>query len=531
MKRYLAALFLGVLAATGCSQPASSGLPDSIASAGVTQSDWLAIRAEVSAQAQRAGITEASLLAAVEAAGTNFVQSGQINPQYLTQVIIEQIDDQADAIVTLNAELDTLTTGQGEEAASSFRRAREAIDAGRLNEADQLLAEAAERDLAILQEATSETDRRRLRAGETIANRARLASAQIDFLAAAEHYSRAAQVVPQSAIAQRAEYGGDCAGALYMQAITFNDEVSASRAVETIEQSVLPLVSRSQTPEAWASAQKDLGTYFHYLGTRDVPGALERSVAANMAALSVYDRDQHQERWVFTQIGLGNAYLALGNRGMPGAFERAAAAFTSALSVATPAGRADEMDAVRFSLGALYVSRSDPAELRQAVTLFEDILTRRTRESDPDFFGSAHANLGRALYVLGDGQSLELLDRSVTSFEQSISVRSREQSPAAWARAQNGLGNSHAARARLGAPNAYQQAVQAYESALAVSQELGDAPEAARTAYNLAIAYAEMGDIPRARSTASTARQLFESAGDTNGAIEVMAFLGSLPPT
>ncbi|MCC6788132.1 MAG: hypothetical protein IT547_09855 [Hyphomonadaceae bacterium] len=530
MKHYLTALLLWALAACGAPQAQSSGIPPAIASAGVTEADWQTIRDEVRAQSERTGIAEAALLAAVEAAGANLVQSGQINPQFLTQVIIEQIDDQADTIVTLNAELDALTTSEDRNVATAFRNAREAIDQGRLSDGDQLLSQAAERDLATLQQAGLEADRRRLRAGETIASRARLAAAQIAFVQAADHYFRAAEIVPQSAVDQRAKYKRNAASALYSQAITFNDQQSARRAVETIEQGVLPLLPRSSSAKAWADAQRSLGTYLFYLGTRDVPGALERSLVATTAALSVYDQQQDRREWVFAQIDLGNGWMALGNRGMPGAFERATTAFSRALAAATPGQDADELDSARFSLAGLYLGNSNPDQLRQAVTLLEDILTRRTRESDPNFFGAAHANLGRALFLLGDGQSLELLDRSAASFEQSISVRSREQSPAAWARAQNGLGNTHSARARLGAPNAYQQAIAAYEAALGISQELGDALEAGRTAFNLALTYGDMGDIARARGTAGTAQTLFERAGDTQSASEVRQFLASLPP-
>ena len=88
-RRWLAAMLAGVLftAAPALAQAQSGALPPTIASAGVTQAQWDAIRREARAQAQRARVSEAALLATAEAAGANLARSGRFNASALQGAI------------------------------------------------------------------------------------------------------------------------------------------------------------------------------------------------------------------------------------------------------------------------------------------------------------------------------------------------------------------------------------------------------------------------------------------------------------
>ena len=207
-RNWIAAVLAGALLAVApaLAQTSRSGLPPVIASAGVTQAQWDAIRREVRLQAQRAGVSEAALLAAAESAGSNFAGSRSFNALSLQQTIFEELSRQANQIAELQRRLAALTGDADPGIAEIFARARAALDGGRLAEADRLLAQVAERDLATIQQADTEAARRRLRAGRTLESRGDIAYVQANYSAAAANYDRAAVTVPQSAIEERWRY-------------------------------------------------------------------------------------------------------------------------------------------------------------------------------------------------------------------------------------------------------------------------------------------------------------------------------------
>lgn len=141
-----------------------SALPPSIASAGITQAEWNAIQEEVRRQARRAGVAEAALLAAAERAGINLARSGRFDAAGLRDAIINQLETQARTIAELQERLAVLVRAADPEIANLLRAARQAVEEGRLEDAERFLALAEESDLAaiVVAEARSETTRMRL---------------------------------------------------------------------------------------------------------------------------------------------------------------------------------------------------------------------------------------------------------------------------------------------------------------------------------------------------------------------------------
>jgi hypothetical protein len=156
----------------------TGALPPSIASAGVTQAEWSAIRAEVSRQAHRAGVAEAALLAAAERAGANLAQSGRFDAAALRDAIISQLQSQARTIAELQDRLEVLARADDPEIAQLLTQARTAITEGRLDDADHFLAQAEQSDLAAIAVAEARAERARARIADAIAERGRLARIQ-----------------------------------------------------------------------------------------------------------------------------------------------------------------------------------------------------------------------------------------------------------------------------------------------------------------------------------------------------------------
>lgn len=91
-------------------QPTRGGLPPSLASSGVTQLQWREIQREASRQSRRAGVTEAALLAAAEAAGARLAATQRFNTASLQQMILTGLEQQAYQISDLQRRLDALTS-------------------------------------------------------------------------------------------------------------------------------------------------------------------------------------------------------------------------------------------------------------------------------------------------------------------------------------------------------------------------------------------------------------------------------------
>lgn len=151
-----------------------AGLPAEIASAGVTQSEWNGVVAEVRRHARRAGVAQAALFAAAERAGSNLARTGQFNASALRDAIVSRLESQAQLIAELQERLVALARAEDPEIARLLTHASTAIDEGRLDDADNLLAQAEESDLAAVAVAEVRAERARARIADAIAERGRL---------------------------------------------------------------------------------------------------------------------------------------------------------------------------------------------------------------------------------------------------------------------------------------------------------------------------------------------------------------------
>jgi hypothetical protein len=445
MRLTLALLASALIAAPASATPSqqNGALPAAVASAGVTQDQWTAIRAEVTRQARRAGASEAALLAAAEAAGANLAGSGHFNALSLQQAIFEQLANQADQIAELQHRLDALIGDSDPAIARIYADARTALDEGRLTDADGLLAQASERDLAALQQADAEAERRRLRAGETIAARGQVAYIQDDYIGAAAFYARAAGAVPQSAIQQRLPYVSQQAYSLRRRGELFNDMGALHEAFRVYRDAALPLASRGERPDARASIQNDMGIALLRLGERGDDQALHDAVAAFRAALEVQTRTHDPANWARDQNNLGDALRVLGERGDNQALRDAAVALRAALEVNTRVRAPGDWAMAQNNLGnvlEILGERGDDQALRQAIAAFRAALEVDTPENDAEAWARDQNNLGNALEVLGErGDDAALFD-AITAYRAALAAQTRERDPAHWAMDQEGLG-------------------------------------------------------------------------------------------
>ena len=206
------------------------------------------------------------------------------------EVPLEQLPAKLAEIAEEHRELLTrLAALAGEEAPQTralIEHARAAIAAGEHDQADRLLGEAEEAELAAAQQAETAAERRRSRAAP-LGERGALALTRLDYLGAAEHFATAGGMVGEPE--QRAGYLDRQAKALYRQGDERGDNAALNGAI-AVYRGLLEERPRERVPLDWATTQNNLGNALQTLGERESGTArLEEAVAAYRAAAGFRD--------------------------------------------------------------------------------------------------------------------------------------------------------------------------------------------------------------------------------------------------
>ncbi|TCO83823.1 tetratricopeptide repeat protein [Plasticicumulans lactativorans] len=359
-------------------------------------------------------------------------------------------------------------------------QARDALVAGRYEEADRLLATAETADLAaarqaeqLAAQARDAAERRYIAAAATRAERGEVALGRIDYLAAAEHFRQAAKLVPAQRTDERADYLQRRAGGLYRQGDEFGDNGALLGAIGGYHE-LLALWPRERVPLDWAATQNNLGNALSALGERESGTArLEEAVVALRAALGEYTRERVPLDWAMTQNNLGNALQVLGERESGTArLEEALAALRAALGERTrervPLDWAMTQNNLGAALQVLGERESGTARLEEAVAAYRAALGEYTRERVPLAWAATQNNLGNVLGRLGERESgTARLEEAVAAYRAALEVRTRERVPLDWAMTQNNLGAAlQALGERESGTARLEEAVVAYRAAL-----------------------------------------------------------------
>jgi tetratricopeptide (TPR) repeat protein len=408
--------------------------PTVLAAMAKTFADQIAATTEAKAQAEAKAAELATKLGFTSAAVVEFfkILGEQDVPEEKAPARLIEI---ATHFAQTRAELAALEPDDA-HAAELAKSAKEALDSGRLTEADTLLDQAKEGEFAALrqarelkQKAQEAEDRHALNAAKFLAGRGNIALTQLRYLDAAEHFKQAAALVPAGRLDEAGDYLHRQADALYRQGDQRGDNAALKQSIDTWHL-VLQQCPRERVPLAWAMTQNNLGAALETLGERESgTSRLEEAVAAYRAALEEYTRERVPLAWAMTQNNLGNALRVLGQR------------------------------------------ESGTARLEEAVAAYRSALEERTRERVPLDWAKTQNNLGTALETLGERESgTARLEEAVAAYRSALEERTRERVPLAWAMTQNNLGTAlktlgerESGTARL------EEAVAAWEACLTVT--------------------------------------------------------------
>ncbi len=327
----------------------------------------------------------------------------------------------------------------GPKTAEIKNAAKEALEAGQLDRADELLEQ-----LQRVQDAAIES--RQLERASTSAQRGLLALTRLQYRNAAGYFADAASHVPGGQSDIRLRYLDQEAGALYRQGDERGDNEALAEAIERYGV-VLTIRRPERVPLDWAATQNNLGNALATLGVRENGRArLETAVAAYRAALTECTRESAPLQWASTEMNLGAALERLGEResGMA-RLEEAVAVYRAALEVRTRDRVPLDWAITQMNLGnvlqTLGEREGNTARLEEAVAAYREALTECTRERVPLQWALTQNNLGKALWVLGAQESgTARLEEAVAAYLVALEVRRRERVPLDWAMTQNNLG-------------------------------------------------------------------------------------------
>jgi tetratricopeptide (TPR) repeat protein len=200
-------------------------------------------------------------------------------------------------------------------------RATEALEAGRLSEADRLLDQANGAEMVALREAQElkkraqeAEDRHALSAAKMLAGRGDIARTQLRYKEAADRFEQAARLVPAGHAHELGLYLSRQADALSDLGDRQGDNAALVSAIG-IYHKALEQFPRDSAASDWAQVQYDLGFALKILGSRESGTAhLDEAVAAFRLALTERQREATPIDWARTQHGLGAALFRIGER-------------------------------------------------------------------------------------------------------------------------------------------------------------------------------------------------------------------------
>ena len=379
--------------------------------------------------------------------------------------IPKRLDEKADELIKLRAEIAKLRQGPAELAAYA-QQAQSLIDKGYFDGARAALT-SGQAAAHAMREQSSRYE------AQFLAQDAGIDHLQLAYRPAAKKYGDAARLMENVDQRQQWQFLMAQAEELYNQGDEFGDNPALEESITVLRDALL-LAPRSQQGPDWAMTQVNLGTALCRLGERESGTArLEQAVAAFRDALMEITRARVPFDWATTQNNLGNALEWLGERESGTArLEQAVSAYRDALQERTRERVPLDWAATQNNLGnvlqRLGERESGTARLEEAVAAYRDALKEYTRERVPLDWAMTQNNLGNALWRLGERESgTARLEEAVAAYRDALKERTRERVPLDWAMTQNNLGNALATLGERESGTArLEQAVAAYRDAL-----------------------------------------------------------------
>ncbi len=215
---------------------------------------------------------------------------------------------------------------------------------------------------------------------------------------------------------------------------------------------------------------------------------LERAAIAYQGALTHLDPESQPEAWGMLHNNIGAIYGELARcTNQADNFQRSIAAFEEALRYRSAEGEPQQYAATQNNLGTAYWSlaqhRDPVANLEKAIAAYTEASGYYHCDREPLNYAMLKNNIGTAYWNLTQYRSDEkLLHQAIAAYREALIYRTPEVLPAGSAATQNNLGTaywhlaSYVKEEEKEYHYALEQAIAAYEMAIAIAANIADTP-------------------------------------------------------
>jgi tetratricopeptide (TPR) repeat protein len=378
--------------------------------------------------------------------------------------------------------------------------ARAAIEQGDFARADQLLAAIEEEQAAAHAKAQANADALARRQAATRAERARLSELRQDYLAAADHFLAAANLLPAGDTEERGNLLTDSADALRQHGEELGDNSALHRAIARYNNST-PL--RTLHPILWGRIQNNLGNALRILGERERNCLyIQQSIDALTSALLERNQILNPLDWSITQSNIGISLSILGEyKDDKKLLQRAVEVFSSALSALNLVENPIEWARTQANLGNTFAIIGEKEEniefLRKSLSAFSESMVVFQAEKLPFEFATIQNSAGNVLLFIGNiNKNPKIIQQAINLHREALLIRTSARAPHAWAITQTNLGADFQSLASLTHDvNSAQDAVTAQEAALEMFTRLNNPSYITLATDNLALARATLAEL------------------------------------
>lgn len=405
---------------------------------------------------------------------------------------------------------------------SLHAEAKQALEQGKLAEAESLFIKARDKNAEAAQGETEEAKQRRLLAAEDSANAAAVALLQVTYSSyrnAIDYYSEAAKILEKSDPDHARDYRMAQVRILDVLASDFWD-AGALDELARLYPSIIMHITPDKDPDLWGELNNSYGVSLRDLAEqRGDRQLLLQAVEAHRQALKAYSREKAAEDWAQTNILLGNALKDIGS--MEGDAEKlreAAACYRNALQEQKQEENPEERFFLQSNLANVLLTlgrqTEGTEELEESAAAFRDALSMDFSEQEQEDRAAAQAGLGLVLRLLGSREgSADKLRESVQLFRESLKTRTRDSDPMTWASTQNSLGSSLVNLAEFDKKPAYlKEAIAVYRAALEERTRDASPNDWAATQNNLGLALHSLGAMEKSPKLLKEAEKAFLAA-------------------
>jgi uncharacterized caspase-like protein len=318
-----------------------------------------------------------------------------------------------------------------------------------------------------------DTTERRITDAAVYGLRAKTASLGLDYLAAANDYGRAFELIEKKNNALAWDYKFEAGNMLFAQGDTRKDTGSLKRAVQAYE-TALSFISQKYDSRNWARTQLNLGNTLQALGENEMGSdKLLQAAAIFKAALVVISREIDPVGWSMAQTGLGGALQLLGDREAGSeSLNQAVSAYRAGLEAISREENPIHWGTVQHNLGVTLFTlgqrEAGTATLHEALEAYRAAMQELSRDKFPDEWARAQNNLGNALRVLGEREGgTDRLQDAVAAYRAALEIEMRAKMPLRWAVTQSNLGTAlRSIGERENGTQSLEESVAAYHAAL-----------------------------------------------------------------